>query len=315
MSAQGSFRRVLLAALSTTLLFAVAIVGPLIAGSLLSKKAPIGRDDLLVCLLIPTPSDWLSHTLSYAIAAVLSVSLFAGLCSLLRQWYRTRRMMRSLLRLRGNADAQAWGRLGIAVELYNRLDFIDTDRSLAFCYGWVRPRICLSNGAVAELQVREVEALLLHEYLHLLHRDPLRSAVSHALSITFFFLPVIRAWQKQYLLAKEIEADEYALCTQGTDRPLLAALYKLLMQQAPSHKTNKLAGVDATRVGGVGAADAINRRLDYLLDGISPAGPHVASLFISSFVVASITSIVAITIWAAAGSAFWNQAHSVLGGC
>ncbi|MBF6611664.1 MAG: M56 family metallopeptidase [Chloroflexi bacterium] len=309
MSAQGSFRRVLVAALSITLLFIVAIAGPLIAGSLLSKKAPVGRDDLLVCLMVPTPSDWLSHTLSYAIAAVLSVSLFAALCSLLRQWYRTRRMMRSLLRLRVSADAQAWGRLAI-VEIYSHLDFIDTERPLAFCYGWVRPRICLSRGAVAGLQVREVEALLLHEYLHLLHRDPLRSAVSHALSTTFFFLPVIKAWQKQYLLAKEIEADEYALRTQGTDRPLLAALYKLLMQQA--HKANKLTGVGAT---GVGATDAINRRLDYLLDGVAPAGPHVTSLFISSFVVASITSVVAITIWAAVSSAFWNQAHSLLGGC
>ncbi|MEO6456894.1 MAG: M56 family metallopeptidase [Chloroflexia bacterium] len=305
MSASRYFRRLLAVAGATTTLFLAAVVSPLIVARLLSGDFGADQGDFLVCLFIPTSADWPSHLLSYSLAGLLSASMLAGVTSLVRQWYRTRRVVGMLLKLRGASSMSGLGS-GSLVKLDTRIDFIRLDRPVAFCYGWLRPRICLSTGAISGLSKREIEALLLHESHHVLCRDPLKSAVARVVASAFFFLPVIAALQAQYLLAKEIEADEYALHVQGSDRPLLGALYKLLLRQAQP---------EASGLAVAGAAEAINQRLDYLLDKRVPAGPHLPAIFVSSFMITATSTLLTLTTWAAAASAFWHQAHSGLGGC
>lgn len=308
MRARKHFRRLLATVLLTTVLLGVALISPVLLGRLLSGEQAGEQGALLTCLFIPTPADWPSHILSYTLVAVLGLGAICGLHSLVRQWYRTRRLTRALLEFALPTRSKELARRGVPNYIAGRLDLVDMESPVAFCYGWVRPRICVSTGALAGLHKREVAALLLHEYHHLLRRDPLKTAVSRVLGSAFFFLPIVQALHEQYMVAKEIDADEYALCMQGSDQPLLAALYKLLLKQPQSmHKRSGLTVV--------GASDSVAQRLDYLLEGRQPAGPRIASLFVSSSVLAAITALMAFTTWTTSLGALWHQAHSGLGGC
>lgn len=306
MSAQRCFRRLLATICLSMLLLGVALVAPVLLNRLLSGAPEMEQGPLFACLFVPTLLDWPSHALGFALSAILGASLLLGLLSIARQWYRTRRLTRALLRFAMPAGGKTLLRKGAPGRIVGRIDLVDVAAPVAFCYGLARPRICVSTGALEGLRKREVAALLLHEYHHLLCRDPLKTAVSRVFANAFFFLPIVRALHEQYMLAKEIDADEYTLRIQGSDKPLLNALYKLLLKQ-PRHK---LAGLALA-----GAGDAITLRLDYLLDGRLPAGPHPAAMFISSAVLAAFTAFVAFTTWTSLAGIFWQQAHSTLGSC
>lgn len=306
MSARKYFRRLLATVLLTTFLLSVALISPVLLGRLFSGGQAEEQGTLLTCLFIPTSADWPSHILSYTLAAVLGLGAISGLHSFVRQWYRTRRLTRALLKFTLPAGGRSLARRGVPDHIAAGIDLVDVASPVAFCYGWVRPRICISTGALAGLRKREVAALILHEYHHLLRRDPLKTAVSRVLANAFFFLPIVRALHEQYMLAKEIDADLYALHTQGSEQPLLAALYKLLLKQ-PGYKLSALAVA--------GAGDSLTQRLDYLLEGRRPAGPRAASLFVSSSVLAAVTAITVLTTWTSTADALWHQAHSGLGGC
>ncbi len=322
MNASKSFRRLLLASGLTALMLALAVTGPILVGWLLehgpdtatataSGSASVSsQNSLFSCLFLPTLADWPSHVLSYMLSVVALVGLLLGSGSFIGQWYRTRRTIRALYRLPQPMVDAGWHHLLLVLKLDSRVDLIAADKPLAFCHGWVRPRICISTGVVARLNESEVKALLLHERHHLLRRDPLKSAISRVLASAFFFLPVIRALQQQYMVAKEIEADEHVLLGQGSNRPLLGALYKLLLQQTHPHGSNE-AGALAV----AGSTDEVNQRLDYLLNGRPPSGLRLPILFASSATVAAIIIVMVIATWASAASALWHQAHITLGGC
>ena len=315
MSATSCFRRLLTIAGITALLLGLAVTTPLLAGQLLSgSMQPVESPDrgaLLSCLFVPTAADWQAHLLSYMLAGLLSLGIALGVYALLRQWYRTYRTVRTFLRftvgVERRAKLAAGGLQLLPAAVQAAVDLVDVEQPVAFCYGWVRPRICISRGALQGLHPHEVEALVLHEYHHLLSRDPLKTAISRVLASTFFFLPAVRALQEQYMLAKELEADQFALNVQSSDRPLLGALYKMLLKQVDACKTEGL--------GVAGASEAVNLRLDYLLDGRRPAGPGFVVIFSSSAILTVITGIVVFTTWTTAANALWYQAHSGMGGC
>ena len=313
MSARGSFRHLVGLSAFTEALLVLAVISPLLAGALLSGQADKGQEALLACLFLPTPADWPTHALSYTLAALLAVGIFMGAGSLAGQWYRTRLLVRSLLRGGGITAEQQAGldKLSASLRLQGRIDLVQRLDPVAFCYGWMKPRICISAGILARLDSQELQALLLHERYHLLHRDPLKTAVSRVLTSAFFFLPLVRGLQQQYLVAKEIEADRHVIDSQGTDRPLLRALYKLLLRQSNPAST----APTTPNMAVAGATDALNQRLDYLLNGRAPVGLRRHSLFLSSIVLTGISTMLVLATWASTASALWHQAHSGLGGC
>ena len=372
MSANAAFRRLLVVAGLTTLILAVASLSPLLASRLFMGGAALDKGALLVCLFLPTPEDWPSHLLSYALALLLAAGISLGAASLVSQWYRTRRLVGALLqfswpgaaapgpRARARVDARAGGNaafgapdvalvttldagpgagpsagpsagagcrpcprmhaLASSVGLQGRVTLIFSERAVAFCYGWFKPRVCMSTGVLDELTDAEVQALLLHERHHLVQRDPLRTSIARVLASAYFFLPVLRALSRQYLVLREIEADREVVEHQGTDRPLLGALYKLLMRQSGRAGGAGGAGsYGARREGGTsgeepplavaGAADSINQRLDYLLHGRQPAGLRMRLLFGSSLALAAVSTMLMLATWIPAGSTLWYQAH------
>jgi hypothetical protein len=102
---------------------------------------------------------------------------------------------------------------------------IDAATPLAFCAGWLRPRVYVSTEVLARLSESELRAVLAHEQHHEALRDPLRLAVSRILCQALFFLPVLRLLHDRYADVAELTADAAALeANDGATGPLAAAM-------------------------------------------------------------------------------------------
>jgi uncharacterized membrane protein YidH (DUF202 family) len=94
---------------------------------------------------------------------------------------------------------------------------------MAFCAGWLRPRVYVSTAAVDQLSRDELDAVLAHEYHHRQSRDPLRLAVGRVLCQALFFLPVLRPLHDRYGEVAELNADAAAVAVAGVG-PLASAM-------------------------------------------------------------------------------------------
>ena len=93
----------------------------------------------------------------------------------------------------------------------------------AFCAGVLRPRVCVSDRALAELDRRELAAVVAHERHHALRRDPLRLAAVDVIAASLFFVPGLRELGAECRAAAELDAD--AAAEQAGGPPALAAAF------------------------------------------------------------------------------------------
>jgi hypothetical protein len=166
-----------------------------------------------------------------ALAALGAAVLLVTVRAAWRQVRGHRRMLRSLPVVRALADHPA-------------VVVVDVAAPLAFCAGWLRPRVYVSTGVVERLSDRELRAVLAHEQQHGALRDPLRLAVSHVLCQALFFLPVLRSLHETYAGATELTADAAALeAVDGATAPLASAMLAVGATDA-----GDVTGISAERV-------------------------------------------------------------------
>jgi Zn-dependent protease with chaperone function len=156
---------------------------------------------------------------------------------------------------------------------------VDDAHALAFCSGYLRPRVHLSHGAVARLSEAELQAVVAHECHHARWRDPVRLLVARVLADALFFLPALRRLAERYAALAEVAADEAAARAAGA--PTLASA---LLAFNGSHRGEAVVGIAPERV-------------DHLLGG-RPRWELPASLFLAALVtlvglVAAIVSVLA----------------------
>ncbi len=101
---------------------------------------------------------------------------------------------------------------------------VAAEAPLAFCAGWLRPRVYVSTAAVERLSGPELRAVLAHEHQHLRLRDPLRLAVGRVLCQALFFLPVLRPLHDRYGEVSELTADAAAVAAAGATAPVASAM-------------------------------------------------------------------------------------------
>jgi bla regulator protein blaR1 len=123
---------------------------------------------------------------------------------------------------------------------------LDADAPVAFCAGWLRPRVYVSTGVLDRLSESELRAVLAHERQHRALRDPLRLAVGRVLCQALFFLPVLGALHSDYADAAELTADAAALVAlDGAGAPLASAMLTLGATGADGEVTISPRRVDA----------------------------------------------------------------------
>jgi Peptidase family M48 len=99
---------------------------------------------------------------------------------------------------------------------------IGDERPRAFCAGWLRPRVYISTGALAQLDDAAVRAVLAHERHHAHRRDPLRFAAGRVMARALFFLPGLAELARREEALAELSADESAINAAPGNRPALA---------------------------------------------------------------------------------------------
>ncbi len=139
---------------------------------------------------------------------------------------------------------------------------INSPEPQAFCYGLMKPRICVSAGLIEYLSGNQLRAVLLHEDYHRLHFHPLRILLLDALSSAFFFLPVVGELCAIQRIKLELDADQYAV-DQAGKAALAGALHRLLTRPAQQQ-----AHVPGAAIAGFSVTEA---RVAYLLGEREPS--------------------------------------------
>ncbi len=130
--------------------------------------------------------------------------------------------------------------------LTQRIVVLSTQIPMAFCFGLLRPRICISTGLLATLSDKELKAVLLHEDHHQRHYDPLRTLVIDGIAALLFFLPIVAEWRDLFRTATELAADRHAISAAGRS-PLAGALHKLLIHPHAMQDSSSHSGINGLR--------------------------------------------------------------------
>lgn len=129
---------------------------------------------------------------------------------------------------------------------------LDHDQAAAYCLPGRGGQVVVTTGAIAQLKVDELEAVLAHERAHLHGRHDLVVATATALRDAFGFVPLFAAAAAQVPRLVEMAADDVA--TRSADR---ASLAHALMNLASAPTPEGLLGV-----GGSTAAARVRRLIE-----------------------------------------------------
>lgn len=243
-------------------LFALALLA---IGVIPTALAPVARAIYAACERLPLLSPITGHVppLFLAFAVVVALALLAsGAPAALRGLVATIRFNRETDRQAGPLPARLLA-IGARLGIRERLVFIDRTEAMAFCYGFLTPRIGVTAGLLALLDDVELLAVLAHEQEHLRRRDPLRYLVIDTVAAMACFLPIAGVLRVRVETRIEVAADRAAL--RVAPRPALAGAL-LAVLSAPTPAAPGLAGLSATEA-----------RIAHLTgQAILPPLPHLA---------------------------------------
>lgn len=208
-SEHGSVLRMALVLASAGGAALVASIGAAIA-SIHHSSAATGRVDVAgIPFSYPRLNAAAWVLLGLALVAVIVIAIA------LRAAVRQRRSYRRLL-----------DRLEILGQLSARsaVHVIADPRPQAFCAGYLRPSVYISQTALDLLSEDELDAVIAHEQHHRLARDPLRLACGRILAQALFFVPALRPLFTRYADLAELNADGAAVRASGGPAPLASAL-------------------------------------------------------------------------------------------
>ena len=205
------------------------------------------------CLLLPLADDLAPHLASYAFMLAALAGATAGARVVLRQARSTRTLLEACLAVR-SPQSRVVDLLARRLGLQGHIDVVEVGEPIAFCYGFLRPRVLVSTGLFDLLPPRELEAVLLHEREHLRRFDPLKMALGKLLVSTGFFVPLLGALYRRFLVEKELAADRAVIAEHGDEVSLSSALIRLVERRST---------VQPPLVAGAG--EALEARIDALL--------------------------------------------------
>ena len=109
---------------------------------------------------------------------------------------------------------------------------VESRTTLAFCAGYLRPRIYLSTGSLQLLPQDELRAVVAHEAYHAKRFEPLRLLVARVLADALFFIPALSVMSQRYASLCELAADRAAV-EKGSNSSVLARAMLRFEEDAP----------------------------------------------------------------------------------
>src|SRR5262249_1228020 len=160
-----------------------------------------------------------------------------------------------------------------------------SDRAVApGVWGVWRPIIVLPDRVAHELSYDELEAVLVHELVHVQRRDNLVSNLKMILYSLFWFFPGMWLVDRKLLLERERACDERALETGASPRTYASAILKV----SRFSLNRRMAGVSCA------SAASLTRRLKFIMSDNNRQSAKVSSrLMITATLAAFITTMMA----------------------
>ncbi|MCX6724577.1 MAG: M56 family metallopeptidase [Candidatus Shapirobacteria bacterium] len=129
-------------------------------------------------------------------------------------------------------------KIGKSLGLNSRLRAVKHQQPFAFCFGFLKPRIIVSDKLIKILNEKELKTVLCHEKYHLDHKDALTMFITRLLLSLFPFFPLLNDQINHFSLDREIKADREAMLNLGESQPLINTLKKLLSYEiTPAYAT------------------------------------------------------------------------------
>lgn len=189
--------------------------------------------------------DFAHHPLIFSFLGISGAGLVIFFCFAVWRSFKiknsTNNFVRSIIARRKQELSPKLQRAAHLAALDNSVVEIDSDMPLVFCFGFLKPRICVSSLLVKNLQKIELVAVLTHERKHLVDREPFKQFVIKILSNTLFFIPLLKDLSLQYLALSELAADREATNDFKDKAPLTRALYKTMRMKEVFAIKNNLA--------------------------------------------------------------------------
>lgn len=231
------------------LVTAVAIAG---IGAIIACLSTMGAPRHLLGMvseLCLTAGHVASELTSVVLAAVVVVSIGAGIATLLATSIRTRSFLRSLVRTRISSERleRAAQQAGVG----RRVQLVRDQRMLAFSHGLLSPRVVVSSAAIEALSDEQLTAVLAHEAHHVRRRDPARLVIAQTATRAFFWLPILADLRRSWEVSAEIAADANAVARMRCNKPLAGALLRFADDQpttAIAHLTGRENRADRLRL-------------------------------------------------------------------
>jgi len=148
-----------------------------------------------------------------AVLAVGVVGVVAAAFRVFASWWRTRRLVADWLARSERVDIS-----GIDVPAFR----LTHEFPVFAVVGVFRPRLFIAEQVLAELDVREIDAVVQHEVGHLDTSDNLRR-LTMQLCGDLLVVPIGRSLDRDWTTASEIAADEFAVRTGGRESALSLA--------------------------------------------------------------------------------------------
>jgi beta-lactamase regulating signal transducer with metallopeptidase domain len=200
-------------------------------------------------------------TLPWILLAAWSVGAVATLWMALRRWSQFQRLI-----ARAAPAPQEWQSL--ATRLSSELSMRRPPKILSVpgrlppmvIPGWRRPRLLLPEALLSQLNSSQRSALLLHELSHIKRGDHLVRVLELAVSVAFWWLPIVG------LIARQLRACEEASCDAAviTHLPQVRRDYARLLLDVVDF-TNPLPPHVIPQATAMSAADGLEQRLRMIL--------------------------------------------------
>lgn len=120
----------------------------------------------------------------------------------------------------------------LKLKVEKKIVLFDDPKPQAFCLGIVHPKIYISTSLIRIMNIKELEAILLHEKYHLNKNHNLFLVIFSLINNLFLFFPFINDLYKRYMVKKEIEADRSTLNILNDRFILISSFKKLLTHDA-----------------------------------------------------------------------------------
>ncbi len=160
------------------------------------------------------------------IGAALTLTIIIAISRVILSTIKTKKFIKfkkTKLTQKSLKLAQITDLLGIT----NQVEEIASSEPAIFCYGMMRPKICVSSKVIQSLNSSELRAVLMHETQHMISREPARLLAIKFIN-TFRFIPGIKNLTKKYLSFSELAADELATNNFTEKIDLARAMSKIL---------------------------------------------------------------------------------------